>query len=151
MHPRRLNPYTANRWVGILQTLRPELKNEVESWASNEESLGRIPSARPDDATPKQTEYLRSIGHTVSGQITRKEAQRLITGAPTEGQLRRLKFYGVPLSADANKEDASYAIDRYIREHPESEGSYQAWKDTSIPKQPTAARGRPWWRRLFGG
>jgi hypothetical protein len=150
VHATRLNPYTANRWVGILQVLRPHLKSEVEDWAANQESHGRTPLASPDQASPKQIAYLRSLGHVVRDGISKQEVERLFSGPPTEGQLRRLKFYGIRLPVDASKDDAATAIDRYVREHPESEIPYQAWKQSLSAAQPPGAR-RPWWKRIFGG
>lgn len=150
VHPTRLNPYTANRWVGILQVLRPHLKNEVEDWASHQESHGRTPLASPDQASPKQIAYLRSLGHVVRDGISKQEVERLFSGPPTEGQLRRLKFYGISLPVDASKDDAAIAIDRHVREHPESETAYQLWKTTPA-QESTKARTAPWWRRIFGG
>jgi hypothetical protein len=156
VHPTRLNPYTANRWVGILQILRPHLRNEIESWASNQESHGRTPSASPDDATQKQIAYLRSIGHVIPDRMSKNEVQRLFSGPPTEGQMRRLTFYGTVLPAGASKDDASMAIDSYVKAHPESEAAYQNWKHSAAanqitPVQSAATRARPWWKRIFSG
>ncbi|MBI4626781.1 MAG: DUF4339 domain-containing protein [Verrucomicrobia bacterium] len=126
VRPQRLNPYTAFQWVRILEELKPRLANATERWAAEEESFGRAPSASPNDATPAQIEQLRALGCDVPGKLTRLEAHRLISGPPTEGQLRRLRFYGIALPEGACKADASELIDRYVREHWETEEAYQA-------------------------
>lgn len=115
VRPDRLNPYTACRWVWFLETLRPQLVNEVERWAADEERHGRVPRASPNDATPRQIEYLRSIGHAVPDRISKKDAERLFSGPPTDGQLRRLNFYGISLPGGSSKEEASATI-RPLRE-----------------------------------
>jgi hypothetical protein len=64
----------------------------------------------------------------------------MISGPPSEGQLRRLRFYQIPLPRDLTKDGASYLIDDYMRQHPESEARYQAWKQSqSGDKEPFAA------------
>lgn len=153
--PGRLNPYTAFRWVGILEDLRPHLANQTENWAADEESKGRVPTVSPTDATPKQIEYLQSLGHAPAKNVTRLEAHRLISGPPSEGQLRRLRFYGVSLPDGACKDEASTLIDSYGRDHPESEAAYQACRETLIAEkyvpQTPAPQQTSWWRRIFGG
>lgn len=146
IHPSRLNPYTASRWVAIMETLRPHLKIETESWAADEERLGRVPRASPNHASEKQVAYLRSIGHRVTDDLTKAQAQLLFSGPPTEGQMRRIRFYGLTLAADASKDEASAAIDRYVRDHPESEAAYQNWK-SSVPAEPSRRR---WWKSILG-
>lgn len=136
--PSRLNPFTARQWIGILEELRPQLANATERWAADEESDGRVPSASPDDATPGQLEKLRAIGYSGPDHLTLREARRLISGPPGDEQLRRLRFYGITLPAGAGKEEASELIDRYMREHWETEEVYQAHRKSLM----TEVRGR---------
>ncbi len=81
-----------------------------------------------DPATDRQIDYLRSIGVSVENSLTKGRACQLIGGEPTEGQLRRLKFYRITPSPYLTKEEASELIDAYMMQHPESEEEYQAWK-----------------------
>jgi hypothetical protein len=139
--PPRLNPYTALQWVKILEELRPHLADATESWAAEEEANDRVPSASPRDATREQIEFLRSAGHDVPVTLTRLDARRLLSGPPTEGQLRRLRFYGVTLPVGACKAEASEQIDRYMREHWETEEAYQAARKRLITE--AAERRKP--------
>jgi hypothetical protein len=79
-------------------------------------------------ATERQISYLRSIEICIEDGLTKGRACQLIGGEPTEGQLRRLKFYGITPSLYLTKEEASEWIDGYKMQHPESEEEYQAWK-----------------------
>ena len=81
-----------------------------------------------DPATDPQINYLRSIGVSVEAGLTKGRACQLIDGEPTEGQLRRLKFYGIKQTRYVTKTDASELINSYKTQHPESEEQYQAWK-----------------------
>ena len=81
-----------------------------------------------DPATERQISYLRSIGICIEDGLTKGRACQLIGGEPTEGQLRRLKFYRITPSPYLTKEEASELIDGYMTQHPESEEEYQAWK-----------------------
>ena len=81
-----------------------------------------------DPAADPQINYLRSIGVSVEAGLTKGRACQLIDGEPTEGQLRRLTFYGIKLTRYLTKTDASELIDSYVTQHPESEEQYQAWK-----------------------
>jgi hypothetical protein len=81
-----------------------------------------------DPATDRQINYLRSIGVPIEAGLTKGRACQLIGGEPTEGQLRRLKFYRITSSPYLTKEEASELIDSYKTQHPESEEQYQAWK-----------------------
>ncbi len=148
----RLNPYTAFQWVRILEELSPQTVNNTEHWAANEESNDRVPSASPADATPEQIATLRASGHVVTGKLSRQEAQRLIAGPPSAGQLRRLAFYGLTLPPGAGKDEAADLIDRHMREHWETEEAYQASKQRlvaeaaerqkpSLPATPASAPG----------
>ena len=81
-----------------------------------------------DPATDRQISYLRSTGVCIEVGLTKGRASQLIGGEPTEGQLRRLKFYRITPSPYLTKEEASELIDGYMTQHPESEEQYQAWK-----------------------
>lgn len=82
-----------------------------------------------DPATDRQTNYLRSNGVGIEDGLTKGRAHQLIDGGePTEGQLRRLNFYGIKLTRYRTKKEAAELIDSYITQHPESEEQYQAWK-----------------------
>ena len=81
-----------------------------------------------DPATDRQISYLRSNGVSIEAGLTKGRVSQLIEGEPTEGQLRRLKFYGIKLTRYLTKKDASELIDSYKAQHPESEEQYQAWK-----------------------
>ena len=135
VRPERLNHYTAFEWVRILEELNPQLTDATEHWAAEEESKDRVPSASPNDATAAQLESLRSIGRTEPGNLTRLEAHRLISGPPTDGQLRRLKFYGITLAAGACKDEAAELIDRHMRENWDSEQAYQASRRRLDPEE----------------
>lgn len=131
IQPERLNPRTAVQWIRILEELNPPLVNATEHWAAEEEANGRVPSGTPHDATPAQIETLRAQGVAVPAGLTRRDAQRLISGPPTEGQLRRLKFFGIALPEGAGKDEASELIDQHMRENWDSEQAYQAFKKTA--------------------
>jgi hypothetical protein len=81
-----------------------------------------------DPATDRQISYLRSIDVRIEVGLTKGRASQLIGGEPTEGQVRRLKFYRITPSPYLTKEEASELIDGYVAQHPESEEQYQAWK-----------------------
>ena len=81
-----------------------------------------------DPATDPQISYLQSIGVPIEDDMTKGRASQLMNGEPTEGQLRRLKFYRITASPYLTKKEASELIDSYKTEHPESEEHYQAWK-----------------------
>ena len=127
----RLNRNTASNWAGTLETKYPDRANEVENWATKEESFGETPTALPTDPTLKQITYLRSIGIELPRGATRRDASRLIAGEATEGQIRRLIFYGI-YEDNLSKEEAASLINAYSRGHPNSEEAYQAVRDKLI-------------------
>jgi hypothetical protein len=86
-----------------------------------------------DPATDLQKSYLRSIGVSIDVGLTKGRVSQLIDGEPTEGQLRRLSFYGIKLTRYLTKKEASELIDSYKTQHPESEDQYQAWKISRCP------------------
>ncbi len=77
--------------------------------------------------TPKQIQYLESIGEYLWQGATRGDASALIAPA-SDAQRRRLAFYGLSVPTLLSKGDASEMIDDYIAKHPESEEQYQQWK-----------------------
>ncbi len=81
-----------------------------------------------DPASDLQISYLQSIGVPIEDGMTKGRASQLMDGEPTEGQLRRLKFYRITPSTYLTKKEASELIDSYKTEQPESEEHYQAWK-----------------------
>lgn len=127
----RLNRATARNWAGTLEAKYPDRANEVEYWATKEEAFGETPTALPTDPTLKQIKYLRSIGTELPSGTTRRDANRLIGGEATDGQTRRLRFYGI-YEDNLSKEEATSLIDAYIRKHPGSEAAYQAERDKLI-------------------
>lgn len=129
--PARLNPLSALPWIRLLEELNPSLVDRTEHWAADEEANGRVPSGSPDDATAAQIATLRARGVAVPAGLTRRDAQRLISGPPTDGQLRRLQFYGIALPEGAGKDEAAELIDRHMRENWDSEQAYQAYKKTA--------------------
>ena len=67
----------------------------------------------------------------MGGYLTVREASDLIDqhkNKMSEGQRRRLNFYGLTYEAGITREEATELIDRYKSEHPESEVAYQRWK-----------------------
>jgi hypothetical protein len=108
-----------------MESVHPELANDVESWASKQESFGETPTALPTDPTSRQIKYLRSVGAELPSGATRKDVSRLISGEATSGQIRRLKFYGIYRDG-LSKDEASDLIESYKAAHPESEAAYQS-------------------------
>ena len=122
----RLNRHSAFEWVRILEELHPQRVDANEHWAAEEESQGRVPSNTPGDATREQLAALQARGLPTPPGLSRLEARRLLSGPPTEGQLRRLAFYGIELPAGVCAEEAAERIDRHMRENWHTEEAYQA-------------------------
>jgi hypothetical protein len=87
-----------------------------------------------EPATDAQKAVLRSKRIPYEG-LTKKQASDLIEtiyyGA-TEGQVRRLNFYGIN-SEGLSKREAAVIIDDYIATHPDAENAYQLWKMEGCP------------------
>ena len=88
--------------------------------------------------------------------LTKKQASDLIStiwNGATEGQVRRLNFYGIN-SEGLSKKEAAVIIDDYIASHPDAETDDQLWKIngcppiSNLPERQT--RGvRKWFTGLF--
>ena len=107
---------------GVSPSLRdPEIEKEIEEESQDENFWHN------DPATEKQIACLEARGVFLAPNATKGEAAALIDPA-SDGQRRRLSFYGTRLPRFLTKEFASRLIDRHIRKHPESEEAYQRWK-----------------------
>jgi hypothetical protein len=121
-------------------TLQKERPGALET-ISRDEFFTFVADRYPDlrswahkPATPKQLKYLHDLGVQFRSDILAGEASNLIDEhiqthpePITDGQRRRLKFYGIAEDG-LTRYAASQAIDRYIGENPESEIAYQQWK-----------------------
>jgi hypothetical protein len=118
------NDMSAEKFARVMVRRYPELRFE---WTGNTEG-----EAGPDEAaTDKQIAYLRVLEAPIERYLSVREASDLIDryrNRVSEGQKRRLKFYGLSYAPEITREDATELIDRYKSEHPESEAAYQAWK-----------------------
>ena len=120
-----LDKHLTWRVISDLEVAFPERATQDER-AACEEEFDR--AYREGPATEKQVAYLTSIGVDGASSMSKAEASRLISGPPSEGQLRRLQFYKITVSPRLTKDEASILIETYVRDHPESEAQYQAWK-----------------------
>jgi hypothetical protein len=87
-----------------------------------------------EEPTEAQKAVLRSKRIPYEG-ITKGQASELINtiyNAATEGQVRRLTFYGIN-SEGLTKKEACVIIDDYIANHPDAENDYQRWKMNGCP------------------
>jgi uncharacterized protein DUF4339 len=87
-----------------------------------------------EPATEAQKAVLRSKRIPYDG-LTKKQASDLIEtiyNGATEGQVRRLNFYGIN-SEGLSKKEAAVIIDDYIAGHPDAETDYQLWKINGCP------------------
>jgi hypothetical protein len=87
-----------------------------------------------EPATEAQKAVLRSKRIPYDG-LTKKQASDLIEtiyNGATEGQVRRLNFYGIN-SEGLSKKEATVIIDDYIANHPDAENDYQRWKMNGCP------------------
>jgi hypothetical protein len=93
-----------------------------------------------DPISDAQKRLLLSKHIPVSSDMTKGEASDLIgqiLDGATEGQIRRLNFYGIDPD-HVTKKEACILIDDYIAKNPDSENDYQRWK-MSLERQPIAA------------
>ena len=87
-----------------------------------------------EPATNAQKAVLRSKRIPYDG-LTKKHASDLIEtiyNGATEGQVRRLNFYGIN-SEGLSKKEACVVIDDYMASHPDAENDYQRWKMNGCP------------------
>jgi hypothetical protein len=108
----------------LLKQRYPELRFE---WSGGEAS------GLSDDepATEKQIAYLRVLEVAIPDYLGLREASDLIDkykDRVSDGQKRRLDFYGLKYAPNTTREEATTLIDAYKADHPESEEAYQAWK-----------------------
>jgi hypothetical protein len=118
------NDMSASKFARIMVQRYPELRFE---WTGNIENE----AGQDELATDKQIAYLRVLEVPIEDYLSVREASDLIDryrNRVSEGQKRRLRFYGLSYVPDITREDATELIDRYKSEHPESEAAYQAWK-----------------------
>ena len=103
-----------------------------------------------EPATDAQKAVLRSKAIPYQG-LTKKQASDLIEAiyhGATEGQVRRLKFYGIDPEG-VSKKEACVIIDDYIASHPDAENDYQRWKMNGCPPALAPAEPSGWgkfWR-----
>ncbi len=102
---------------------------------------------RDDLATEPQLRLLRSNDVAIHDGMTKGEAHDLIDAllnGPTEGQKRRLLYYGID-SIGVSKEQATELIDDYIAAHPDAEYGYQLWKAQYMRTHPPAGMNSDQW------
>ncbi len=108
----------------LLKQRYPELRFE---WSATEQAG----DADDEPATPKQIAYLRVLEVPIPEYLGLREASDLIDqhkNRVSDGQKRRLDFYGLKYAPNTTREEATALIDAYKADHPESEAAYQAWK-----------------------
>jgi hypothetical protein len=115
-----------------LQSRSPALFHEMSPAhiLSTLEKSHPMHSWRDDPASDAQKRLLQSKSVRFDPRITKGQAYDLIgplLDAATEGQVRRLKFYGISTER-VTKSEACDLIDDYIAVHPDSENDYQRWK-----------------------
>lgn len=92
---------------------------------------------RRDPATQAQINLLSQHGVRAPFGLTKGAASDQIEGIVskvTEGQRRRLTFYGLPVPG--TKDEASAMIDAYISQNPAAEEHYQSWKIHELRAKP---------------
>lgn len=110
----------------ILKQRYPELRFE---WTDADAPSAEAGADEP--ATEKQIAYLKVLEVPIPDYLGIREASDLIDkwkSRMSEGQKRRLDFYGLKYAPNITREQATNLIDVYKAEHPESEAAYQAWK-----------------------
>lgn len=118
------NDMSVSKFARVMVQRYPELRFE---WTGNVENE----AGQDEPATDKQIAYLRVLEVPIEDYLSVREASDLIDqyrNRVSEGQKRRLNFYGFSYAPDITREEATELIDRYKSEHPESETAYQAWK-----------------------
>jgi hypothetical protein len=118
------NDMPAEKFARVMVQRYPELHFE---WTGNADSE----AGQDEPATDKQIAYLKVLEVPIEDYLSVREASDLIDqyrSRVSEGQKRRLSFYGLSYAPEITREEATELIDRYKSEHPESEAAYQAWK-----------------------
>jgi hypothetical protein len=118
------NDMSAEKFARVMVQRYPELRFE---WTGNAESE----AGQDEPATDKQIAYLKVLEAPIQEYLSVREASDLIDqyrNRVSEGQKRRLTFYGLDYAPNITREEATELIDRYKAEHPESEEAYHAWK-----------------------
>jgi hypothetical protein len=109
--PDMIDRRVASRLIEQLSAVYPE-----RVISETAESLSSDADWHNDPATQRQVEYLKLIGLKIDPGITKGRAYQLISGEVTEGQIRRLRFYQIPIEHYLTKEEASELIEQlYIR------------------------------------
>ncbi len=122
------NDMSAEKFARVMVQRYPELRFE---WTGNAESEAGL----DEPATDRQIAYLKVLEVPIEDYLSVREASDLIDqykDRVSEGQKRRLNFYGLSYSAETTRDEATELIDRYKSEHPESEAAYQAWKASRV-------------------
>jgi hypothetical protein len=122
--PARLSP---EDFAKVLKKQYPELRFE---W-SPADGATEADYAEDEPATEKQIAYLRVLEAPVPEYLGLREASDLIEkwkNVASAGQKRRLDFYKLEYNPNITREEATALIDRFKKEHPESEQAYQDWK-----------------------
>ena len=125
-----LDFYLASHIISQLAAAFPE---RVDLATQNQitQQLEEFTDWRNEPASDRQIQFIASLGGPVAPNLTKGEASELIDhlkDPPSEGQLRRLRFYRIALPRYLSKDAASRLIDAYVTAHPESEEDYQTWK-----------------------
>ena len=118
--------YLARHIIGHLAAAFPD-RVDAATQSQIDRETDEVTDWRNEPATDRQIQYLASIDVEIEPNMTKGRASQLID-PPSEGQVRRLRFYAIPLPRYLTKDAASDLIDTYVRAHPETEEAYQAWK-----------------------
>ena len=125
--------------IPVLEKIQESNPKQFASMPSYEiarsfKSHRQIREWEDEPATDAQKNVLRSKRIPYEG-LTKKQASDLIEtiyNGATEGQVRRLNFYGIN-SEGLSKREAAVIIDDYIATHPDAENAYQLWKMKGCP------------------
>src|SRR3954469_22048743 len=118
---------SAEDFAKVLKKQYPELRFE---WSAGEDGT-EAATGENEAATEKQIAYLRVLEAPVPEYLGMREASDLIEkwkNVASSGQKRRLDFYKLEYHSNITREEATALIDRFKKEHPESEQAYQDWK-----------------------
>ena len=142
--------FLLERVLAILAEIASSLGNPCVSEIRKEIEYYRDYTKRPgyadwhdEPATEAQVACIQRMGVGFEPEITKGRAHQLISGEPTEGQLRRLSFYRIELPKFATKDEVAFLIDEYKHNHQESEEAYQRWKGERCATGATPRAHRP--------